>query len=262
MSRHGYPRCKQRLGRVSVAALALLISSASYAAQKAIQWENGAQCEFETKFDPAKTDEERLRNTIEVIFGYGSGFYKQPSLETSLTGPGGSLTSNTTEYQQACEREREKAINLPVLNLPGIEDYRKWSLEVFDDRCRFNVLQGRAASGDPSALREFTPSVAKCSSYIDALEGKTDIREVWRGVVDATCQKNSRPDECKADHHSAASRPNGEDSIKLDVLGFGWNNCSTAYLKRNAFTARTEKMHDALERQFRRRFKIKAFPCS
>ena len=91
-------------GYVYPAFLALLISSASYGAQKTITWRDGALCEFETRFDPAKIDEERLRNTAKVIFG--DGFYKQPTLVTALIGPGGSLTSNTAEHQQACERPR------------------------------------------------------------------------------------------------------------------------------------------------------------
>ena len=144
-------------GYIYAAVLALLISSAAYGAQKAMRWENGAQCEFETKFDPAKIDEDKLRNTVEVLFG--DGFDKQPTLVAALIGPGGSLTSNTDEYQQACERERMRIENLAVLDLPGIETYRKRSLEEFEETCRFNVLEGRAASGDPAALREFTPSV-------------------------------------------------------------------------------------------------------
>ncbi len=260
MSRRGYPGCKQHLGRICTAALVLLISGASFGAQKSIEWQDGMFCEFETKFDPAKYDEEQLRNTIEVIFG--DGFAKDPGLTVALIGPGGSLTSNTAEYQQACEHERERVIKLSVLDLVGIEDYRKWSLEVFDDRCRFNVLRGRAASGDPSALREFTPSVATCLPFIEALEGKTDIQALWRGLVDARCKENGRPDQCKAEHYSAASRPNGEDRIKFDVLGFGWTTCSTRYLKTNALTDRTGKMRAALEKQFRRQFKVKAFPCS
>lgn len=45
-------------GYVCPALLALLISGASFGAQKAIRWENGAMCEFETRFDPARIDEE------------------------------------------------------------------------------------------------------------------------------------------------------------------------------------------------------------
>jgi hypothetical protein len=241
------------------ALLTLLISGASYGAQKAIRWEDGAMCEFETRFDPAKIDEEKLGNTVEVIFG--DGFYKKPTLVTALIGPGGSLVSNTAEYQQACERERVRVENLAVLDLPGIENYRKWSLEEFDETCRFDVLKGRAASGDPAALREFTPSAAKCSPFIDALEGKTNIRAVWRDMIGSFCQSFSKPTECRADFLKAESRPNAEDAIRLDVLGFGWNNCSTAYLKTGDLSHR-EAMRAALEKSFRRRFKVKVFPCA
>lgn len=241
------------------ALLALLMSSASYGAQKAIRWQDGAMCEFETRFDPAKYDEERLRNTVEVIFG--DGFYKQPTLVTALIGPAGSLTSNTAEYQQACAREKERVENLAVIDLPGIENYRRRSLEEFEDMCRFDVLQGRAASGDPAALREFTPSAAKCSTFIDALEGKTDIRAVWRDVVEAQCRENGDPEKCKAAHYSAENRPNAADAIRLDVLGFGWTSCSTSYLKANDMRT-AELMRSGLEKSFRRRFKVKAFPCA
>jgi len=246
-------------GYIYAAVLALLISTAAYGAQKAMRWENGAMCEFETKFDPAKIDEERLRNTVEVIFG--DGFYKQPSLVTALIGPGGSLTSNTDEYRQACERETERVENLAVLDIPGIENYRKLSLEEFEESCRFNVLQGRAASGDPAALREFTPSAAKCSPFIDALEGKTDIRAVWRNMVEAQCRENGSPEECKAAHFSAENRSNAADAIRLDVLEFGWTTCSTSYLKTSDLRPRTS-MRVALQKSFRRRFKVTAFPCA
>jgi hypothetical protein len=246
-------------GYLYPALLALLISSASYGAQKTIRWENGAQCEFETRFDPAKVDEERLRNTIEVIFG--DGFYKRPTLETALIGPGGSLVSNTEEYRQACEREKERVEDLAVLDIPGIEDYRKLSLEEFEETCRFHVIEGRAASGDPAALRDFTPSAAKCSPFIDALEGKTDIRAVWRDMVEAQCRENGSPEKCKAALFSAESRPNAKDAIRLQVLTYGWINCSTSYLK-TSDESRDVAILAALQKSFRRRFKVKALPCA
>jgi hypothetical protein len=241
------------------AVLALLISSAAYGAQKAIRWKNGAMCEFETRFDPAKVDEERLRNTVEVIFG--DGFYRQPSSVITLTGPGGHLTTNAAEYEQACQREKQKVANLPVIDLPGFENFRKWSLEELADFCRFDTLEGRAALGDPAALREFTPSAPKCSPFIDALEGKTDIRAVWRNMIGSVCQSFSEPAECRANFLKAESKPSPEDAIKLDVLAFGWRACSTGYLKANDLRLR-DSMLAALKKSFRRRFKVKAFPCA
>jgi len=214
-------------------------------------WENGALCKFETRFDPAKVDEEKLRNTIEVIFG--EGFYRLP--------PGGGLSSSPVDHQQACEREKERVVNLPVLDLPGIEDYRKRRLDEFEDVCRFEVLESRAAKGDPAALREFTPSVVKCSLFIDALEGKTDIRTVWRDVVETTCRKNSRPDECRINSFAVERRPDAEAAIRREVLYFGWTSCSVPYLKTSDLDS-GELMRAFVEKSFRRRFKIKAFPCS
>jgi len=59
----------------------------------------------------------------------------------------------------------------------------------------------------------------------------------------------------------AERRPNPEDAIKLDVLMWGWNTCSTPYLKANNFRLR-DSMLAALEKDFRRRFKVKALPCA
>lgn len=249
----------KRLGSIYLTMLALLISSSAYGAQKTIRWENGAQCEFETKFDPAKYDEEKLRNTAHVIFL--DGFYRSPSLVITLDGPGGHLRSNMAEYQQACQREKQKTASLPVIDLPGIENFRKWSLAALEDDCRFNMLQARAAEGDPTALRKFTPSAPKCSSYIDALEGKTNLRDAWREMINAYCRSNSNPEECRANFLKAESWPSPEDAIKRDILDFGWNSCSTAYLKANDLRLR-DSMLEKLEKNFRRRFKVKAFPCA
>jgi hypothetical protein len=88
--------------------------------------------------------------------------------------------------------------NLPLLDLPGAEEARTLSLGQLEETCRFEVVEARAALGDPAALREFTPSAAQCSSYIDALEGKTDLRVTWRNMVNSYCHNNASPDVCKA----------------------------------------------------------------
>jgi hypothetical protein len=249
----------KRFGCICLTTLALLIAGRAYGAQKTIGWENGAQCEFETKFDPAKYDEQKLQNTIEVIFG--EGFYDSKVPDIALNGSDGRLRSNTAQYEQACELEKEKAANLSVIELPGIEDYRRLRLEELEDWCRFNTLQSCAASGDPAALREDAPSAAKCSPFIDALEGKTDIRAIWRRVIDSQCQKNTSPEWCKADFLKAESRPNLSERIKYDVLTYGWGSCSVPFRKTSDLQKR-ESMRMALEKGFRRRFKIKAYPCN
>src|SRR5262249_28780869 len=104
-------------------------------------------------------------------------------------------------------------------------------------------------------------SAAKCSPFIDALEGKTDIRAVWRNMIDSVCQNFSEPAECRADFLKAESRPNPGERIKLDVLRYGWVRCSVQFLKTSDLQ-QGESMRLSLEKSFRLRFRIKAFPCA
>lgn len=249
----------KRLDCICLAALALLISNAnSFGAEATLEWENAAFCQFATKFDPAKYHEEELKNTINAIFN--DDFDQRPSLHMGLIGPGDRLASKTVEYQQECEQAKDKLANLPVIELPGMEDYRKLKLEELEDWCRVDTLQSRAASGDPSALREYTPSAAQCSSFIDALEGKTDIRAVWREVVNANCRTNADPQACKSRLVAGENRSDNDDSIKLDVLTYGWMHCSVPYLKVNN-PQNADSMRAALQVRFRRLFRTKAYPC-
>jgi len=245
---------------ILVVVLAMSFSSASHGAQQALRWQDGALCEFETKFDPTKYDEESLRNTVNVIFG--DGVYESKSPQIEIDEKGGRLRTDTAGYERTCELTKEKATNLRVIALPGIEEYRRLRLEELDDSCWFGSVESRAASGEPSALREYTPSAATCSRFIDALEGKTDLRAVWLEVINSTCQKVLAPrDKCRADALKKESGPNAGQHIQMGVLEFGWGNCSVPYLKTSDLQ-KGESMRKALEKTFRRRFKVKAFPCA
>ncbi|HLZ05060.1 MAG TPA: hypothetical protein VKR55_23275 [Bradyrhizobium sp.] len=251
----------KRFGCICLAALALSISTAnSFGAEATLEWENGAGCRFKTRFDPAKYEKEKFKNTINVIFV--DGFYEPFSPLIALgSGPHGRLTSNTAEFQRQCESTKDRIANLPVIELPGMEIYRKLSLEELEDWCKFNTVETRAASGDPAALREYTPSAAKCSRYIDALEGKTDIRTVWREAIDTQCRITGDLETCKANVVSGEKDQNTEEAIKRDVLVDGWQACSISYVKgaerREVFSARA-----AVEKIFRHRFKVRSYRCS
>jgi hypothetical protein len=245
--------------RAIIAVLAMAISTGnSFGAQATLEWEDGAFCQFSTRFDPAKYREETLRNTIDVI--YGDNFFDYPSLAIGMD-ENGRIKANIAEFQQVCERKKEFLTTLPLLALPGVEAARKSALEEVDEKCKFDTLNGRAALGDPAALREFTPAVAKCSIYIDALEGKRDLRTAWRDVIASTCRRNASPDACEADFLAAETRSNADARIRRDVLDFGWKNCADSYL-RDPYRRERASLTTALEKQFRRLFKVKAYPCA
>lgn len=251
----------KRCARVCLAVLAVGVSNPVFGAQESIQWVDGAFCEFETMFDPAKDDEESLRNTINVIFG-DDQFYSYISEFTPPDVPGGIRRRTAVELEQTCKFAKDRAASLPVIALPGIEEFRKLKIEELEDHCWFITSLNRAKAGETAALREYTPSAEKCSVFIDALEGKTDIRAVWRDTIASHCRSNANPEECRTRALQEGSRPDADEQIRDFVLGFGWNNCSTRYTRKGEWAKKTESMRKAIEASFRRRFKVKTFPCA
>jgi hypothetical protein len=250
---------------VALAASGLLFCQACYATPKTIEWLDEIQCSNSIKFDPKKYDEQRLRNTVAMIFANRFTGNPFPDMPADIpVHPPSPASVRLEQYQQLCERAIRQAADLAVIDLPGIEAYRKLKLEALDDRCQFEAIKIRAAAGDSSALRSYTPSVAKCSPFIDALEGKTDLMEAWRGLHLLNCQS---PDEAKANPAACRLYPElgkveDMEHVRYDVLLYGWNSCSTPYLKVSTNRKRSEEMQAALFREFARLFKIRRPPCS
>jgi hypothetical protein len=247
----------------TLATATLLSCHVSYAAQKTIEWLDEIQCSNSIKFDPKKYDEKKLRNTIAAIFANrftGDPFpYISPEIQIHPTSP---ASLRLEQFKQLCDRTIRQAADLAVIDLPGIEAYRKLKLEELDDECKFGTIKIRAASGDPAALRSYAPSAATCSGFIDALEGKADIMTFWRELVDSHCQYNAAPSACRADFFSHEGKDDAMDWVRSDVLEYGWIRCSTPYSKISVDRKRAEETQTTLASEFRLRFKIKRPVCS
>jgi hypothetical protein len=226
---------------VALSAFVLLFCHACYAAQKTIEWLDDLRCSNSISFDPKKYDEQKLRNTVDVIFT-GLAFPDvSPSIPIHPTSP---PSQQVELLQQRCDAAIRRGADLPVIDLTGIEAYRRQKLEELDDECKFDVIKIRAAYGDTAALRSYTSSAEKCSPFIDALEGKADIRAVWRGLVNTYCPNQAASGRC---FYAKEGQVDEMDRIRYDVLEFGWTNCSTPYMKVND-TKRAEKMQTELRR--------------
>jgi hypothetical protein len=234
----------------------LLVCPASYGAQRTITWQDAEFCQYDVKFDPGRYDQQQLKNTIDVIFT-GHIFELPMPLDYLSAGEAG-----IASYKEACERQIGRVAALPVTNIPGIEDYRKMKLSQLQDWCEFGSIFIRGALGDSAALREYKPSAAQCSRFVDALEGKIDIRAVWRDVVNSTCEKNFYPEACRAASFADESRPDAADRIRREVFRYGWNSCSTPFLKVNDTRRAADFMEAKLQTKFRTRFSMKRHPCS
>jgi hypothetical protein len=162
-----------------------------------------------------------------------------------------------------CARKGDQLSSLPLIDLPGIEEHRRLKIDQLKDWCDFETAYLRGALGDVTALRQYTPSAPYCSRFLDGLDGKADLKEVWREVVNSHC-KTVRPEEaCKAQFFAIERAPDAVDRIKRDVLDYGWTSCSTRYVKTGNFVStQVEALETKLEAAFRARFKVKRPPCS
>src|SRR5262245_54024586 len=91
--------------------------------------------------------------------------------------------------------------------------------------------------------------------YVDALEGKTDIVQIWRDTITESCRRNLDPAKCASGNLAYGSRSNAMEWIRLYVYSFGWNNCANKFMKVNV--TKNEPVRSELERRFKRLFKTK-----
>lgn len=245
-----------RLAIVVLAAVVLLFGKGAFAAQ--VEWTDPISCNYKIRFDPKKYDATRVLNTADFIFATRR-IPHFPSPQTHMPYE----ASGVDAYTRACSQHADLLTSLPLVDLPGLQSYRDLQLEQLTDWCDFGAALIRGHLGDIAALRTFEPSGPHCSKYADALEGKTDIRLVWRELVVSHCQKNSKPEECRARFFSAEGQPDEAERIRTDVLTYGWQNCSTRYLKTgNAVSEKAALLQARLVDTFRKRFRMMRAPCA
>ena len=168
----------------SIAFATYLLCSASFAAQ--FVWEDEA-CKNTITFDAAKVDAQALKNTASLLFSQ-SVLRTPASAITNFSSPEQTARANLAELQNECAEIAQAGKSLKLLPLPGLEDFRAMLLEDTRDACELADVK-ICALKDPSVLRSYAPAVPVCSTYIDALEGKTDFEQTWRDTVETSLPK-------------------------------------------------------------------------
>ncbi|MFG1463804.1 hypothetical protein V5F77_12990 [Xanthobacter sp. DSM 24535] len=226
--------------RLVILLLACLWSGAAGAAQKSVSFADGA-CSGTVWFDPARTDEKRLRDTLSLIYDYTLSAAPSPRLPAK---PADMARVTSAPYAAKCARIAAGAAALNPLDLEGAQAFHAKVKDAIADFCAFNIAKLEAFSA-PAALRGYTPAPAACARYVDALEGQGDLVAVWRESVAAACAGNANPKACAARELRHASVPDSAAWMRLYLITHAWNNCAVPALKVNdpaGEAARTELM--------------------
>jgi hypothetical protein len=211
-----------------------------------ISWDG--ECQYTIQIDTEKHDERRVRNTIDLLYT-SNGIYPDPGRASDA--------ASIANYQKQCANEVSRRANLTLLPLPGLEQYRRFDVERLRDKCDYDVVVLRS-DDNPSALRDYLPAAA-CSRYVDALEGKADLGEIWRETIKTACKSNLNPDQCEQRRLEEAAKPDGGSRMRHYVRTFGWQNCAVKYRKKSDRAAETEK---SLVERFERAFRVKRQQCN
>jgi hypothetical protein len=238
--------------------LVVLATRGAHAASTKMTYESPtSHCKFDVRFNPKRDDALRVSNTLDVAFGYS--FAMALNWPISPNDPA-RWPNYRDEVHRFCTSAIKRVTELSTIDLAPVEEYRAMTLDQLRDHCDFYAVEAKAALGEPSALRDYNKSAPQCSRFIEALEGN-DTKTVWHEVINAICQKNFKPDACRASSLSAETKPNAVDLIKLDLLTYGWQNCSVPYLLANTNSKRFEAVRAASEKAIRVRLRVRAHPC-
>ena len=246
-------RLTKPLSCVAALAAALALGNSASAAEKSVSWTDDA-CTHSVRFDPAKHDEKRLKNTIQLVFPAPD--FGPPIVPYVGGDPQAIAKVDLGKFDQQCSKVLKTTRELELVPLKGIEDYRAAKVDEFEDACRFGNAEIRGLR-NPSALREYTRAPS-CSHFIDALEGKSDMMKVFRETAAQQCSNNASLQRCRDETLKEAEKPDGAARVRLNLTTFGWNNCAIKFTVGYDSLKSQEQMRSSLQKQFRQMFKVRS----
>ncbi|MCB1544424.1 MAG: hypothetical protein H6872_05200 [Methylobacteriaceae bacterium] len=239
---------------VSILFLGLALAPAD-AADRTITVD-GEACSFKVRFDPGKFSEKQVRDTAGAILGSVlpyPDFAVHPTTDT--------LTPEIVAADQAaCQQSIGRSRGLDLMDIPGLAEFRARKTDQTVDTCAFEAIKGRALvpGANPKILLEHAASAKACGHFVPALENRAGLRAFWRELVGKRCVDNSDPARCRKDSLALEQKPDADELIRRDVIGFDWTNCAIEFLTLNQERERDEATREALQKEFMRRFRTKA----
>ena len=205
---------------------------------------DGEVCTYELRFDPKTVEERRIRDTFELLFNHPGYVFAE-----AVTGAA-DVDRLLPGLDAECKRLVERWTGAALLPIPGLDAFHRGVLEEVTDSCRFDRIK-LLGYRDPSALRGYERAAA-CGAFVDALEGKRDLRAAYDALGKEVCRDNADTKACLTRWTKQATSP---ERMKLELVGFGWGNCANATTLRG--TVDREAAREKLSADFLKRYKVK-----
>ncbi|MGN7864484.1 hypothetical protein [Chryseobacterium sp. 22458] len=134
--------------------------------------------------------------------------------------------------------EKKKMLqDLTVVNTPYWQNVKKVQSEALAQRYEMEKIR-IAAYSDPSVLLKSNT----CQNFTKALNSTDEqMMEEWKKLREQINKNNADPEGKAAEFNSRLNSPDRKDYATIDLITFGWGNCSNDKIKRVEHDARMNK---------------------
>lgn len=118
--------------------------------------------------------------------------------------------------------------DLTVVNTPYWQNVKKVQSEALAQRYEMEKIR-IAAYSDPSVLLKSNT----CQNFTKALNSTDEqMMEEWKKLREQMNKNNADPEGKTAEFNNHLNSPDRKDYATIDLITFGWGNCSNSKIKR------------------------------
>lgn len=226
----------------------LLLNAPAGAAERQSSIPDGS-CIAHVKFDDSRYDALQVENTGQLLFGGTEGGHPFLGLNPERI--------DATALKARCAASIQTLRATRHLPAPAISAYVDILAASIEDYCALTLLEVQAVT-TPAVLRGYARAET-CSAYVDALEGKTDLVEMWRQELAIRAKKNADPEGFIARNRARETAPGFDGWVRNEVLTFGWHNCANRFTILNGDELREKR--ETAEKFFSQTFHVTITDC-
>ena len=206
-------------------------------------------CEAFIELDERAYDPAAVINTGQLLFGDMAIDYPMTGLDVEK--------ADLAAMANKCSTTLGRLDGTQFIRAPAVDQYVAILRAAVDEYCEYTRLKIRSLK-NPAILRTYAPAQA-CSRFVDALEGKTDIVELWRIQIHERAKDNIDPQRFLRTQLAHEQAPDFQKWVRNEVLVFGWHNCANRRTIRNSEEFRIRR--EAAEKYFAETFKLRFTNC-
>lgn len=187
-------------------------------------------CDNKGHFDSSKYSREEIEGTYKLWFELSNSLLDTPSVFSlrDLQEVRRDKDQILAKLDKDFAEKKRLFQNLKVVNTPYWQNVKKVQYEALVQRYEMEKIRIEAYS-DPSILLKNST----CLNFAKALNSTDEqMMEEWKKLREQMNKKNADPEGKAAEFNNRLNSPDRKDYATIDLITFGWGNCSNDKISR------------------------------